>query len=241
MTDSGHTSDRRTVLRTLAAGGAVAASGGLASAGSPPPHAAELARRDEAIQQFGDVDTVQRLFALHGRPIAESLADEGYLSTEPSVRSVVSLSEFADDPTSGVAAIGDGHVNGEHVIDVRVKQVTDSHEIEYHLHPGPESGYAEVTPLDGGTSVAVTDGGAVTDITTSSCCPSTTTADCDSNCRDYRCTDNYCDCDESAGMIFHDKEQKCCTVYEDGTGNEVCECQWEYYSCDCEEPTDKCP
>ncbi len=223
MAENGQHVERRTILRSIAAGGTLAAGAGIASAGSGP-EGRDLSLVNQAEQRYGDVDSVQRLFDVYGRPVVGALVDDGYLDpgTSVSVDSVVSRHEFGDVTESGVAAVGDGARDGEHVVDVRVHQRTDDHEIEYHLNPGVGDGYAVVSG-DDETTLVLPDG-TENVVTTDYCCPD------ECSCGEYRCTDQYCDC--QSGNFYYYRERFCCITDDNG----ICYCSWEDSdSCGCRE------
>ena len=231
MTDSGQPVDRRTVLRTIAASGVLAAGAGLTSAKSGSSNR-DLSLVQAAENQFSDAASVEKLFEARGESIVESLVEKGYLSadTTPSINSVVSRHELATNGMSGVAAIGDGRREGKEVVDVRIHQQTDTYEIEYHLNPGFENGYAFVTQADGDERIMVFADGTENVITDDWCCP-----DGCSDCGQYRCTDDYCHCFD--GTMYYREERLCCSEDSDGS----CVCSWHTGDCVCGDYVGACP
>lgn len=176
----------------------------------------------EAEEQFGDLETVERLFEVQGEPIADALVEGGYLSPgeEPTVESVVSRHEFSGSDATDVATVGLARRDGTDVVDVRIRQRTGDAEIEYHVRPGLERGHAVVDFDDSDAGVAVFPDGTEHQVSTSSCCPT----NCD--CGDIQCTSDTCDCDQDA--LYYWEEILCC----DDLGG-YCDCYWETWECDC--------
>ena len=221
MAEDSHNYGRRAVLRTIAAGSAVAVGSGFSMAGSATPDEDRLALVTEAERKYGDVESVERLFEAYGEPVVDALVANGYLETSDSVsvESVVSRHEFGDHHESGVAAIGDGGRDGEPVIDVRVRQLVDGYEIEYHLNPDVDDGYALVYPDGDGTASLVLSTGTEEVVPADYCC-SDFCEDLVDDCGNYRCTGELCDCRDNAEWYY--KERYCC-LESDG----VCYCSWE--------------
>ena len=233
MADSGQPVDRRTVLRTIATSGVLAAGAGLTSAKSESQSPA-LPLVQAAERQFGDVASVEQLFGAYGEPVVAALVDAGYLTADAtlSIESVVSRPEFSSTEASGVAAIGRGRRQGEDVVDVRIRQQTAEYEIEYHLNPGFENGYAFVTPADGDKRVTVFADGTENVTTDDFCCPEAC-----SDCGQYDCPNNdICDCISQTWYYY--EERLCCAEDSDGS----CVCSWQTGDCTCAgEYTEFCP
>lgn len=233
MTGDGHHIDRRTVLRDLLAGGTIVGATGLASGGTTTAGRQGADVASELEREFGDVETVEGFFETYGEPVRDALVERGYLSPDAtvSIESVVSRHEYSLGEESDVAAVSTGRRDGTEVMDVRIRQRTVDHVIEYHLHPGIDDGYAEVR-LDDDRSALVFPDGTVDDVTTSSCCPD----ECiDLGCPGLRCTDDYCDCQD--GYNYYYEEILCCTLNSD----DECVCSWETHDCDCPEYYYICP
>lgn len=232
MANNGQDIERRTVLRSIVAGGAVVAGAGLASGAPDSPSGL---RPSKVEQQYGDVETVEGLFEAYGEPVRDALVDRGYLQEggPVSVDSVVSRHDFALGDASDVAAIGTGWRDGTDVVDVRVRQQTGGYKIEYHLNPGIEDGYALVEPVDGGEGAIVFPDGTEEVSTTSTCCPSTGCPD--QNCGSTQCTTDWCDCQN--GYNYYYEEILCCQKLDDGS----CLCAWETNGCDCPDYVGVCP
>ena len=233
MAEDSHNYGRRAVLRTIAAGSAVAVGSGFSMARSATPDEDRLALVTEAERTYGDVESVERLFEAYGEPVVDALVASGYLTEESvSVESVVSRHEFGDHRESGVAAVGDGGRDGEHVVDIRIRQLVEGYEIEYHLNPDIDDGYALVSPNDGETAYLVLSDGTEKAVTTDYCC-SDYCEDLVGQCGDYRCTDDMCDC--SGGSLRYYEERYCCLE-----GDDSCICSWEDSGCSCSEYDPRC-
>lgn len=236
MADDSHNYGRRAVLRTIAAGSAVAVGSGLSMAGSAGPDENRLALVTEAERKYGDVESVERLFEAYGEPVVDALVANGYLTegASVSVESVVSRHEFGNLHESGVAAVGDGGRDGEHVVDVRIRQLVEGYEIEYHLNPDVDDGYALVYPEGDGTASIVLSDGTEETIQSDYCC-SDYCDDLVADCGDYRCTDDRCKCEY--GYRYYYRDRYCCV-----TGDDACYCSWESSdSCSCPEYVELCP
>lgn len=219
MTDDGDgLKDRRSVLKAITAGAVSATAFAGAASGETAPRSSETA---EAFARFGDRETIDGLFEAHARPVVSELVDRGYLPEETNpVESVVALHEYGDADEGGLATVSTGARDGTDVVDVRVRQVTEDAEIEYHINPGMEDSYAMVTPDEGEEGTAIfADGSEGSFSTTSSCCDCT-----DGNCGETRCTDDYCRCD--GNYIYYYEEQYCCARI-----NGSCVCTWSRDGC----------
>lgn len=229
MAQQGHTVDRRTVLKNLAVGGAVAA-------GLPSGTAASSLRRPSVAaveDRFADVATVERVFEENAGPLVGTLADRGYLESaaDPgvSVDSALRTREYLATDAGNVATAAPGRIGDTRVVDVRVRQQTATHEIEYHLVPdADDDGYALVTPGGDGQTVLVRPGSEERDVSTESC---PVGCSCET-----RCTTDFCDCREL--RIWYTEETETCVVTSEG----ICLCNWDESGCDCEgELVDQCP
>lgn len=238
MAEDGHSPDRRSVLRALAAGSAAGIGVGLGTGSGAADSTPRSAATANAAAQYGDPETVERLVASLGEPLAEELVARGHLPEDASlsVDSVVTVHEYARRQADGVAAVGTGRIDGTEVVDVRLRRRAGDAEIEFHLHPERNDGYALVTPDSGTRGVAVFADGSTESVTTSSCCPE---YGC-SSCGDTRCSDDVCDCEfnsDGTATVYYTEEILCCTKTEDGT----CLCGWESAGCNCSETAPGCP
>jgi len=221
MSDDDTTKNRRTVLKAITAGAVSATAFATGGSAEPAPKSTETA---EAFARFGDRETIDGLFEAHGRPVAAELSARGYVPAETNpVESVVSLHEYGRSDEGGLATVTTGSRDGTDVVDVRVRQVTDDAEVEYHVHPGMEDSYALVYPNEGEEGdVIFADGTTDGFSTSSSCCECSA-----SGCGDTRCSDTICDCNLLTTVYY--EERKCCLTTTGGR----CLCAWERNGCEC--------
>lgn len=235
MVDDDHTPDRRTILRNIAAGSAAAVGVGLgsgsASASADPAPGQPSMDNVEAFSRFGDRETIEDLFEADGRSLESELVDRGHLvDVGMPVDEVVSPREYLERDESGLATVEVGSRDGDEVVNVRIRQVTEDAEVEYFLNPGTEEGRAKVYPDQGEEGTVVyADGSEGQFSTSSSCCG----CNCWKSCTDEKC---WVDCpdDPGYGTVYYDYYQYCC--------HEVCD-EWcyqpnlDYYYC-CESHCD---
>lgn len=228
MADDTNGLNRRTVLKNVAAAGTLAAGLGAASGSAGASVTRKPSKVRPVEEQVGDAATVEALFAEHGQPLVDALADEGYVdaSLDVAVDSFVPTDEYAASDRDGLATASMGRVSDTEVVDVRLQRQVGDAEIEFHLLPDAGDSYALVSTPDD-DSVVYSDG-STEGVTTQSC---TTGCDCD-----VRCSSDVCDC--SNNYYWYYQEYEDCQQTDQGE----CLCDWRRGSCDCQGThTDHCP